>query len=123
MKPSRDEPRTRSYHPGRGGATLKFMDDTQLRRALETVQGLAEKHRAAAEQLDQAATALTELVESAEFSENRREAIEAARPFLSEEALKRMLPGAVAPAPRRKARGGSPWFKRSEEGGSSEPGW
>ena len=89
------------------------MSDPRL--ALEAVEYLIARYQAHVEALQPAATALRELVETGEFTEQRKQALEAARPHLSAEALASvgLAPsGAALPVPTRQ-RADKKWFRRN----------
>ena len=69
------------------------MSDARI--ALVALEPLAAKYRAAADALDAAVEALEQVAESGEFQADRMEALEKARPFLSEETIKILSGGAT----------------------------
>ncbi len=78
------------------------MSDT--RAALAALEILAAEYRTAADALDAAVEALQGVVETAEFHQERQEALEKARPFLSEETIKLLGAGATGKSRPQKTR-------------------
>jgi hypothetical protein len=89
------------------------------RQALEAVQALADSYRRLADELDASVRALTELVETGEFNEQRRAAVELAAPLLSPQALQqlRAVPSGAAVAAKHKAPQ-KPWLRRGYKPGA-----
>ncbi len=87
---------------------------TNPRAALEAVQALADSYRRMADELDTSVRALTELVETSEFTEQRRAAVEQAAPHLSPEALQQLgvVPSGAAVVAPRKRKVDKPWLNR-----------
>lgn len=92
------------------------------RKALELLESLAASYRQAADQLDEAVNALRELVEREEFTEQRHEALEAARPLLSPKALQTLTlpPSGIAVPARPKKMKDRLWMRRIGPGENYE---